>query len=144
MAHPKITLILSFSLDFHKKWHSAHSKIPFAHPELPFLDKSVVQAWDWGNCCLFGAKPLTEPMLGLLLIGLLGKISMKLESKYWSGHGTAAVFNWLQNQVTRQPQFCDQPHIMICIKVKENAFVNVVCKMAVICLKLTVNPLYLV
>ena len=38
-----------FHGDFHQKWHFAHLKISFAHPELPFLVKSmhVTIFWCW-------------------------------------------------------------------------------------------------
>ena len=41
IAQPKITLILSFSWGFSSKWHFVHTKISFAHPEWPFLAKSM-------------------------------------------------------------------------------------------------------
>ena len=47
IAHPKITQILSFSWGFHQNWYFAHPKISFAHPELPFLAKSMILRSLW-------------------------------------------------------------------------------------------------
>ena len=39
----KLPKFVNFHGDFHQKWHFAHPKISFAHSELPFLAKSMMQ-----------------------------------------------------------------------------------------------------
>ena len=45
IAHPKLPQFFHFHGDFLQKWHFAHPKISFSHPELPFLAKSM----GWGH-----------------------------------------------------------------------------------------------
>ena len=51
----KLPKFFHFHGDFHQNWYFAHPKISFAHPELPFLAKSMLDAqWDWPAATVHG------------------------------------------------------------------------------------------